>query len=422
MTKRTYTYDVVVIGGGLSGMMAAAGAEAKGARVALLTDGCGMLELTTGCVDLLGVTPDGQPVERPWEAFATLTEREPLHPYALLGAEGVRDGLNAFRRIMAEVGCTYQCPDEQRNQWIVTSLGHLKPTYLTPEGIAVPRRGQTVRVIGFKGLRDFHPGVFAEGLRRSLPDTPVTWEWVELPPHTLGGPAELNALQVARLMDEPEYREKVLRNLKPVTPAPDVVLFPAVLGVNRQAEVRSAFSQAVGAPVAEIPLMAPSLPGLRLARRLTRYLEDRRVDLFTAFRVTESEAADGRVTAVRGYGAGRETEFRAKAFVLATGGLLGQGLEVREKSLREPIFGLPVQAPEDGADHWASREMMPAGGHPFLRCGIRTDAHLRPSGWTNLHVCGRMLADYDPYTAFCGGGVAVATGWRAGQLAGGVVS
>jgi glycerol-3-phosphate dehydrogenase subunit B len=60
-------------------------------------------------------------------------------------------------------------------------------------------------------------------------------------------------------------------------------------------------------------------------------------------------------------------------------------------------------------------------GHAFVKAGIRTDETLRPRGWQNLYVCGKLLAGYDPYAEGSGGGVAVATGWRAGMLAGGAV-
>lgn len=420
MKRRSYNYDVVVIGGGLSGIAAAESARSRGARVALLTDGGSMLELASGCIDLMGADCSGSVVEKPWDAIAALAQENPEHPYALVGADQVRLAVAAFQGMAAEAGLNFKVDGSQANQWIVTALGHLKPTYLVQEGVATPQKGKPVRVIGFRGMREFHPGVFAEGLRKSLPDTQVTAEWLELPPHPLAE-KDLTPMQVARLLEDRVYRERVTSLLKPVTPAPALVLFPAVLGLSRAAEVRAEFSRALGAPVAEVPLLAPSLPGLRLSQVLHRYLENRGVDVYSTCRVNGSEAADGRVSAVYGEAAGRKLEFRAKAFVLATGGLLGKGLVVEGKGLKEPIFNLPVEAPQDGADHWASQEMMPTGGHAFVRCGIRTDEQLRPQGWANLHVSGRMLAGCDPYAAYCGGGVAVATGWRAGQLAGGAV-
>lgn len=418
MNKRTHTYDVVVIGGGLSGMAAAESARKRGARVALLTDGGSMMELATGCIDLLGVDGTGKPVESPWDGLEALIKEETAHPYALVGVDGVRTAITGFLKMATEAGCEFQVDGKQGNQWIATPLGHLKPTYLVQNGIAMPKQGQAIHIIGFRGIREFHPGVFAEGLRRSLPDTPITWEWVTLPSHPMSK-AEMTPMQVAYLLEDPAYRARVSSLLKPANPAPALVLFPAVLGLNHMAEIRAEFSRVLGAPVGEIPLMAPSLPGLRLSQNLTRYLENRGVDIYSTCLVTGSDAANGKAVEVYGEAAGREMAFRAKSFVLATGGLMGKGLQVDEKELEEPIFHLNVEGPHDGADHWASREMMPTGGHAFIRSGIRADETFRPQGWTNVYVCGRMLAGCDPYAAYCGGGVAVSTGWRAGELAGG---
>jgi len=134
------------------------------------------------------------------------------------------------------------------------------------------------------------------------------------------------------------------------------------------------------------------------------------VTLCLGTRVTGARLSGGRVAAVT---AGA-TEFRAGSFVLATGGLLGQGLVVSHRTVEEPVFGLPVES----LGCWADESLLPRGGHPFVRAGIRTDEALRPAGLANLHVCGRMLAGYDPYVEASGGGVAIASGWRAGLLAG----
>jgi len=50
-------YDVIVIGAGLAGLMAAEAAQRRGARVLVLARGMGSLPLTTGCLDALGYFP-----------------------------------------------------------------------------------------------------------------------------------------------------------------------------------------------------------------------------------------------------------------------------------------------------------------------------------------------------------------------------
>ncbi|MFZ5816572.1 MAG: anaerobic glycerol-3-phosphate dehydrogenase subunit GlpB [Bacillota bacterium] len=410
MLKRHLACDVAVIGAGLSGLMAAAAARRKGASVLLLAGGHGALELSSGCIDLLGATPAGDLPDQPWEALPSL---DPTHPYRLLGAERVGEAVAAFAQILLAEGLPYHRRADGRNQWTVTAIGRLRPTYLRPSSAACPGRGQRLWVAGFDGMAGFEPEVVAEGLRQGRPDLSVEILRAELPPLGASHP-----LQLARLLDLPAGRSALLRSLlaaRPPGPAPDLILLPAVLGIDRSEEVREGLASALGAPVAEIPLPSPSLPGLRLSNRLLQHLERLGVDLRMGVEVTDAQVESGRVTALRMAAAGGAMTVKTGAVVLAAGGLLGRGIQALGRSLHEPIFGLPVVHPPQ----WALPELLPAGGHPFARCGLRTGADLRPEGYANLFACGRMLAGYDPYAEGSGGGVAIATGWRAGLLAGG---
>lgn len=408
---RNLTYDVVVIGAGLSGMLAAAGARRQGARVALLAEGQGMMELFSGCVDLLAALPDGTPVPAPWEMLDRLPES---HPYGLLGLDAVREGLAAFQSVCTEMGQGYRAAPNLRNQWLVTAVGSLRPTFYVAPTMASPLPGEQVLVVGFRGISEFNPEVVAEGLKYALPGTTAVPARVDLPDELT------QPIQVARAMDSAPYRAEVIRRVKEAVPAglqPTLVLVPGVLGIERSAAARSELSAALGATVSEVALLSPSLPGLRLANVWRRYLQQQGVDFRLGVKVTGARVEHGRVQSVQGVSAGGAVEFHARAFVLAAGGLLGCGIVSDGRRLQEPVFGLTVEEP---AGAWASPELLPAGGHAFVRAGIRTGADLRPEGFANLYLCGRMLAGYDPYHEGCGGGVAVATGWYAGRQAGGV--
>jgi len=429
VTERGYTYDVVVVGGGLSGALAALAARRQGARVALLAEGSGMMELSSGCIDLLGATPEGEPVTYPWETLAKL--RKP-HPYTMMGSTAVEAGLMAFQDICEAMGLHYHATPDRSNQLMVTALGTLRTTYLAAPTVRPLQANRPIWVAGLQGVKDFHPGVVAAGLRQHVPGTSVTWGWVDQPsgpsvtwsrvstPHTEVAEAA-HPIQVARLMDRPEYRSALIRNLvatRPAEAAGGLVLLPGVLGLDHSSAVLSEITAALDMEVGEVPLLSPSLPGLRLSALLWRYLQRQEVDLYLGVLVTGAETDHGHVRAVHAQNAAGAATYRGQAFVLATGGLLGQGLTVADRTLRESIFGLAVEAPEPSS-LWAFDELLPASGHPFVRAGIRTDDHLQPEGWRNLYIAGRMLAGYDPYAESCGGGVAVASGWLAGRLAGG---
>jgi len=405
--------EVLVIGGGLSGMTAALAARRTGAEVTLVADGAGVLELASGCIDRLAVP------------FETLP---PAHPYRLLGMETVDQELGDFQEEMARVGWGLSPGAKE----VITALGARRPTYLVGPGMTAPPPGEPVWVVGFRGLRDFDPAVVAAGLGGA------PWSWVDLP----GQPEEVHPVALARLLQNEVYREEVIDAVLAARDAAGLsvagegsgrrwVLFPAVLGLTGAEKVQADFATAVGMRLAEVLLPPPSVPGLRLAEALRRVVQQAGVDLALGARAVRAEVSNGRVHSVVCEGAGGQVTYEAGAYVLATGGLLGNGLVADGLLVREPLFDLPVATP-GGSGHgtarqdptgqdpsaWAGADFLPAGGHPFVRVGVTVDEDLRPEGFSNLFVCGRTLAGYDPYAEGCGGGVAVATGGAAGRLAG----
>ena len=476
--------QVLVIGGGLAGMTAALAARRTGARVTLVAEGAGVLELASGCIDRLAVPSDVLP---------------PEHPYRLLGMEAVDRELAVFQEELSRVGWPLS-----PGVGVITALGARRPTYLVAPGMAAPPPDASVRVVGFRGLRDFDPSVVAAGLGNA------SWCWVDLP----GSPEEIHPVALARLLEDENYRAEVITAVRtalsqsrkaaapltgsvslesgesefpangagalegsgsqfpasgarapqkggsefptsgvraserggseptasgasapergaPESPAteagaprgadlqPEWVLFPAVLGLAGASRVQQAIAEAIGMPVAEVLLPPPSVPGLRLAEFLRRAVQLAGVDLALNSRAVRAQVKDGRVVAVVCEGPGGRVRYEAEAYVLATGGLLGNGLMADGLQVTEPLFGLPVTTPQPGEPSaWADASFLPEGGHPFVRVGVAVNDELRPEGFANLFVCGRTLAGYDPYAEGSGGGVAVATGGVAGRRAG----
>lgn len=409
--RRLADYDVVVIGAGLSGFMAAAAARARARSVLVIAQGLGVLPLTTGCVDVLADPAD------PWAALSRLVERLPAHPYSLAGLAAVRRGIDYFLGTCESYGYPFALAPG-RNLLLPTLLGTLRPTCYAPTTMAsgdlvntTLQTAGTVLVVGFEGLLDFHPGLVVEGLRRRLPEVRLESTSVALPL-----PAENDntpAMYLATCLDRPEYRKLFASRLEASLRGrfgtgrtnPDVVLLPAVLGLDDPVAAARDLEHRLGARVAEVPLLPPSIPGVRLATLWRRHLLRAGVDLVLDARVIGAGSARGRITHVDAQGAGGTARYGGKAFVLATGGLAGNGLCLEGSRLREPVFDLRM-APD----------VRPGTGSGP---GILAGPDLRPPGYDNLFACGRILSGYDPYAEKCGNGVAIATGWRAGELAAG---
>ena len=80
--------DLLVIGAGLSGLIAALRAAEQGQRVKVIAKGMGAHHWNAGTIDVLGyLGGEEQPVTSPWAAMARL---EDDHPYQLVESDAAR--------------------------------------------------------------------------------------------------------------------------------------------------------------------------------------------------------------------------------------------------------------------------------------------------------------------------------------------
>lgn len=75
--------DVIVIGGGIAGMVAALVSARNGKRVTMLTYGEGTLPLNSGVIDILAYDQQHHYVENPMKAMESLPEEHPYHESAV---------------------------------------------------------------------------------------------------------------------------------------------------------------------------------------------------------------------------------------------------------------------------------------------------------------------------------------------------
>ncbi|MFB6113366.1 MAG: glycerol-3-phosphate dehydrogenase subunit GlpB [Halodesulfurarchaeum sp.] len=440
--------DVLVIGGGLAGMTAAIAAAREGADVRLVSHKKSTLRQASGLVDVLGYVPDSDSADETdglagpiAEPLASLDELPGAHPYSVVGRDAVESGLAVFDDV---AGALYSGEHTDRNALLPTFGGTVKPTARYPDaarsGLASDER--PMLIVGFRSLTEYHAGVLAEGIASAGVPFDVIGVEVEFAEAfrddaTItrfaraldtdgpidGTPArEALADAVEDRLDDIDLPWKSMRSGPGIGSAR--IGFPAFLGRTESRAVMADLEDRLGAPVFEIPMGPPSIPGRRLESTYFDALESAGVRYETGVpvldhtvasrwgnRVVESALVDR---------TGNAIPYSASTFVLATGGLVGKGIESDREGVTEPVFGCHVPHPEDRYEWFAGDAY---GDHPFARFGLRTDDDLRPLDaggnpeFRNLFAAGAVLGGADVAREKSGSGVSLATGFAAGRNA-----
>lgn len=408
--------DVLVIGSGMAGLVAALAAAREGAGVRLLCAGVGSLGISSGIVDLLGYA-EGRAVDDPWAAMSRLP---PEHPYALLGVERVRAALDFFAETAAAQGWPMRPGPEGRNTRVPTVMGTLKPTWLVPGDMdaAALASARRVLVCSVEGLRDCRPGLIVSQLRRYAAWADRQLDSLLIPSPLGEAHRGLSALDLARAADrDPAWLAEALRSH---AGGCDLLLLPPICGSHAGHAVWDAVREAAGCPVAEMLGIPPGVGGLRLREVLLGALRWQDFELVENATALRAETAGARCVAVTAAASGGERRHEARAVVLATGGILGGGIALTPGRAREAVFGLDIPMPED-VEAWSEKDVF--GNHRFSRLGLRVDACMRPVDAAgtpllkNVFVAGRACGGYDYAAEKSGHGVAIATGWMAGRKA-----
>ena len=415
--------DVIVIGAGLSGLTAGWLAASRGLKTKVIAKGWGATHWASGCIDVLGYIPGeiSTLVTNPASAAEELIAANPQHPYARAGLEALAAALEELQAICQQSG--YPLHGSLEENWLLpTVIGAARPTCLAPETMIAGdlRTNDPMLLVGFEGYHDFYPHFAAANLQAQG----FAARAIMLPIPVSLQRQRIDTLVLARAFDDAEFRQQVIESIKPHLGDAARIGFAAVLGLHDALRATRELEYGLGRRIFEIPGLPPSVPGMRLQRILVQAIRRAGGGVYDGIEVigmlengrqkTENTGQRVAVEAVLSKSASRLTSHAAGHFVLATGGILGGGIQTDHTGYaQETIFNLSVAA-SPHRNEWLQRAFAHPDEHAIFSAGVRVDTDFC-TDYPNLFAIGGGLGGADCVRQKTREGVALVSAYRAVQ-------
>ena len=356
-------FDTVIIGGGLTGMVAGITLQKAGQSTAIISTGQNALHFFSGSFESIK-----EPSQRILELFAEAGVRLHYSP-------GVR----------------------------LLPLGTFKESALALEDVDIfptPKFGRKVLIVNFPGYHDFFTSFLADGLEKQGMSCRV--RLLSLPEMELlqQSPSEMRSVQIARVMDR--LWEKVVQEVRVLLKDEDTVVLPQVFGLQ-DTSVPGRIRQGIPAHVVFAGTLPPSVPGIRTLILLKQRYQILGGTYLMGDEVVRAHMHEGVVHSV----ATRNMDnhyLEADNFLLCTGSYFSKGLVSNPFQVLEPIFGLDVEYKED-RNQWYNPTFKE--DQPYLHFGVKTDENLHAlldgKPLENLYVAGSVLGGNRPEFGFAAG-------------------
>ena len=419
--------DVVVIGSGLAGTIAALELSKNGASVALASRSWGVTSMSTGALDLAfspALSPAHNMPRTIAEHIMDIIAHRRRHPYAQMGLEAtianLMGGWGLLESALGGSGLDVGSLNlENENEFYVSTLGVAYPAaavFLPHSGGELTRLAD--KKVGLLSIRGFS-GFDAKRVQAGL-DTDLRAAGADLPQWSLVeadvGVCGSGVIQ-AKALETEDVFESLLKAVSKKCSGLDTLVCPPVLGLGEFAKLRGRLEEAAGTKVVEALGCVPSVPGIRFQRALDQAVRNSGVESkgevvkvhCNQNRIQQVELADGELL-----GTGN--------IVLATGRFVTGGVSWSEVC-EESLLGLPViteLGPLDvGSPHSVVRGRAEES-HPLMTAGVQINESLQPIregqvAYDNLFAAGMVIGGFASRYALCADGVAISTGCAAAR-------
>lgn len=414
--------DILVVGAGVSGLMAAITAAKSGAKVSVVSDGAGVLAIGGGAIDFLGYV-DGKEIEgNPYDYIDKL---DVTHPYQIVGKDTIKSAFNEVISISKECGYEICTSDSGHNIQGVTILGTTKPTYISSKSFdaSVLLGAKKVLILGMEYLKDSQPDIMAKNLSNNPRYKGIDFS-VEVVKSPFGKTHRvLNVLDIARYVDSQEGQDWLCNTLQNVGKGYDVIIAPTIFGVETYSAVYKRICD-MGIKAIETIAVPPGVGGLRLRDALYQKAVSLGVRFISNCKIVRATVEGKLCKALIGthgnIGGAQESTFEAKKFIIATGGIIGGGIFSNFDRVEESIFKIKIDAPSVIED-WSDKDFF--GTHKFATFGLLVSKDMKAVDgsnqaiYDNVFFAGNTLGHYDFPTEKSGYGVAISSGYAAGKSA-----
>ncbi len=402
-------FDVIIIGGGLSGLTAGIALAEAGKEVALVSAGQNSLHFGSGSFDLLGFDEQGKAIADPIGAIAKLSEK---HPYKKITDV---EQLAQQAKQLLEKAKIATFGDTTSNHWRITPIGALMPTWLSVEGMVTVQNPDSmpwkrVALVNIVNYLDLPTKFIAAGLRERGVEVDIKAFTLPELQALRQSPTEMRSTNIAKVIEQHNLIASIADEVNRLTSNDyDMVLLPAVLGIKSNAQADQLL-QLIKTPANYVATLPPSVSGVRIATLLRKRFTELGGTFFTGDQVVEGvwegETLKGVKTAKLD-----GTVLEANHFILATGSFMSRGLAADYTHVYEPALGVDVDDLGLDRTNWAKIEV--TDPQPYMEMGVKTDSnlHCERAGKTiaNLYAVGSILSGHNTIKRLDAAGVDMLT-------------
>ncbi|MBG77133.1 MAG: Anaerobic glycerol-3-phosphate dehydrogenase subunit B [Alphaproteobacteria bacterium MarineAlpha5_Bin12] len=392
--------DVIIIGAELDAFVTSIRLNELGFNTRIFSSGKGSLLYSLGNIKILNLVETINEKNSPFSLFDNLKLN---HPYNIIGKENVKKSidwffsLNFFNRIkinqysynintLSPIGRKIPCIGLYYKQICFNDL-----------------KNQEISIVEFENHKDFHSELIAKSIKKIAKSIEIIK--IQQPDDSKNSDSSSLAISFDNLASSENYFNSLKKRLNKNS---SIVIFPAVLGLNKYIKVIQTAEKILNKKCVEAPTLPPSIPAIRLNLDLEKEVMEHN-NLHKGSVISKAKIENNKCLYLMD---NFERIFNADAFVMSNGGVLMGGIKVYSNGdIRENIFNPKIQNNNHLLKDKSSESL-----NALQTSGVLTNNKLNPfldddSIINNVFYTGRNLANWNPSTEFSGEGISIASGW-----------